>query len=77
MPALIDVEVYNSAGAKVFQMWWDNQAFTAGQTRTYTTKWQVPATESADTYTVKIGAFKTGWGDLYFWNDDAAQVVVS
>src|SRR5206468_7133136 len=31
---LVDVEVYDPASTKVFQQFWDNQAFSAGQTRT-------------------------------------------
>jgi hypothetical protein len=31
--ALIDVEIYDRSGRKMFQRYWDNQSFTSGQTR--------------------------------------------
>jgi len=70
---LVDVEVYDSSGKKVFQQYWDNQSFTSGQTRTYGSSWQIPTTALPGTYTVKVGIFSTGWsGTLYYWNDNAA-----
>jgi hypothetical protein len=69
--ALIDVEVYNASGALVSQRVWDAQAFTAGQTRTFTTTWAVPLTASPGTYTIKVGVFSPGWGTLYSWNNQA------
>jgi hypothetical protein len=74
--ALIDVEVYSPSGAKVFQKYYDNQSFTAGQTRTYKVSWQTGSRAPTGTYTVKIGVFSTGWGTLYDWNDTAATFTV-
>lgn len=74
--ALVDVEIYNSAGAKVFQQWFDNQSFSAAQTRTYKVNWAVPSSTKAGTYTVKIGVFSPGWTHLYTWNNNAAQFTV-
>jgi hypothetical protein len=73
---IIDVEVYDAAGTRVYQRAWTNQAFTAGQTRTFTTSWAVPATASPGAYTVKIGVFKTGWAALLNWNNSAAILTV-
>jgi hypothetical protein len=70
--ALIDVEVYDSSGALVLQNFWDQQAFSAGQTRTYTASWSVPQSARTGTYTVKIGIFSPGWGTLYNWNNQAS-----
>jgi len=74
--ALVDVEVYDPSGAKVFQKVWDGQSFTAGQTLIFTTRWSVPPMSLAGSYTVKIGVFSTGWGVLYDWNDHAATFTV-
>lgn len=73
---LIDFEVYNSAGAKVFQVAQDNQALT-GQSQTFTTMWNVPTSQATGTYTFKIGVFKPGWGTLYAWNNSATTFTVN
>jgi hypothetical protein len=74
--ALVDVEVYNPAGTKVFQQFYDNQSFAAGQQRQYTNSWTVPAGAARGTYRVKIGVFSPGWGTLHDWEDNAGQFSV-
>jgi hypothetical protein len=74
--ALVDVEVYDTSGNKVAQQTYDNQAFGAGETKSYTYTWPLPASTSHGTYSVKIGVFSPGWGRLYAWNDSAAKVIV-
>jgi hypothetical protein len=74
--ALVDIEVYNSAGAKVFQQWFDNQSFAAGQTRQYSSTWSVPAGATTGTHTVKVGVFAPGWSALRHWNNGAATFAV-
>ena len=71
--ALIDVEVYDRSGRKIFQKFWDDQSFTAGQVRQLTTPW---TSEAAGAYTVKVGTFSPGWGSLIQWNDTAGAVTV-
>jgi hypothetical protein len=70
--SLVDMEVYDTAGRKIFQKFWDSQTFAAGQTRSYSA---TTGALAAGTYTVKIGIFAPGWASLYQWND-AAQVQV-
>jgi hypothetical protein len=70
---LIDLEIYDGAGTKVHQQGWDNQAFSAGQTRTYSSSWQIPATAPAGNYTVAIGVFQPNWASLTSWNGSAAN----
>jgi hypothetical protein len=74
---LVDLEVYNAAGARVFQTSWDQQSIASNQTRTFSTTWSVPATASPGSYTVKIGVFSPGWGTLYDWNNSAATFSVT
>jgi len=71
---LVDIEVFDAKGVKAFQQFWDAQAFTAGQTRTFGATWQVPLTAAPGTYTVTVGVFATGWTGLYNWNGNAAVV---
>jgi Intracellular proteinase inhibitor len=75
--ALVDVEVYDPSWHKVFQQFWDNQSFAAGQTLTYQSSWTVPGTAATGTYTVMVGVFSPGWGTLYNWNSSATHVTVS
>jgi hypothetical protein len=70
---LVDVEVYDSTGRKVFQHWWDAESFAASQARTFTATWSVPAGEPRGAHTIKVGVFSTGWGMLIHWNDNAAS----
>jgi hypothetical protein len=74
---LVDVEGYSPSGGKVFQQSFDNESFTAGQTKSYPVSWAVPATAATGTYTVKVGIFAPAWGTLYSWNDNAAQFAVT
>ncbi|MEO8539777.1 MAG: hypothetical protein ABI577_08560 [bacterium] len=74
--ALVDVEVYNSAGQKVFQQYWDNQAFNANVTRTFSTAWTIPSTLPTGTYTLKVGVFAPGWAGMFAWNNSAATFTV-
>jgi len=74
---LVDVEVYSPTGGKVFQKAWDQQTFTAGQRRTFTTPWTVPSSAATGQYVVRIGIFTPGWGTCRHWNGSAAQVTVT
>jgi autotransporter family porin len=72
--ALVDLEIYDRSGNKVFQRYWDNASFQAGVDRSFSVNWRVP---SNGTFTVKVGVFRTGWGTLLHWNNDAARVTAS
>lgn len=74
---LVDIEVYDGAGSKVFQRWFDNQTLTRSAPATYTVDWLVPKVGYSDVYRVKVGVFNPGWGVLYHWNDEAATVEVA
>lgn len=73
---VVDLEIYNSSGARVAQQFWTAQNFGGGQTRTYTYTWTAPA--ATGTYAIKGAVFTSGWASLLHWNDNAgtAQVVV-
>jgi autotransporter family porin len=75
--ALVDVEVYDGAGQKVYQRFWDAQSFSADITRTFRTSWAVPAGEAAGGYRVDVGIFSNSWGTLYHWNSGATTLSVS
>jgi hypothetical protein len=70
---LVDVEVYDPSSNKVFQQWFDNQSFTPGQNRTFSSTWQVASAAAAGTYTIDIGIFSPGWSALRTWNGSAGS----
>ena len=74
---LVDVEVHDASGAKVFQQYWDQQSFAAGAARTFTATWSVPAAQATGTYTVTIGIFAPAWAALDNWNNSAASITVT
>jgi hypothetical protein len=69
---LADLEIYGPSGQRVAQQFWDNQALTAGFSRSFTLNWTPPGGSARGTYTVKIGVFQPAWGSLFTWNDRAA-----
>lgn len=77
MSALVDMEVYDPTGQRAYQQVWDNQPFSAGQTRNYTNTWTIPSGQMTGTYTLKVGVFGAGWSQMYTWNDSAAQFAVA
>lgn len=74
--ALVDVEIYDPTGTKVYQRYWDNRDFNASQTRNFFFRWKVPSNAMKGTYTVKIGIFNPGWAGLLMWNNNAATFEV-
>lgn len=73
--AIVDAEVYNSAGTKVAQQYWTGQTFVYGDTKTYTWSWTAPST--LGTYTIKVGVMDAGWDTTYEWNNNAGSIVVA
>ena len=48
--ALIDVEIYDQSGRKVFQKYWDNRSLKSGRTHQFSTSWET-ANVAAGSYT--------------------------
>jgi len=72
--SIVDVEVYNSDGQKVWQGFRRWQWFDNGERNTYTFDW-TPAT--GGDYTLKAGVFSQGWTDLFSWNNQLARIDIS
>ncbi|MDX1933117.1 MAG: glycoside hydrolase family 44 protein [Capsulimonadales bacterium] len=68
MGSIINMEIYDAAGAKVYQRYAAGQNLVANAVRSY--KWDWTPTK-AGTYTVKIGIFNSNWTQLYHWNNNA------
>lgn len=73
---IVDLGIWNSAGTRVVQQAYSGQSFTAGQTRSYTWPWVIPATLPAGTYRVSVGVFDASWTTPYVWIDAAATFTV-
>ncbi|MDB5224739.1 MAG: hypothetical protein JWO43_361 [Candidatus Adlerbacteria bacterium] len=71
---IIDIEIYDKSGAKVYQQFFEHQNIAAGEVRNYTVNW-VPG--AAGTYTVMVGEFNNNWSKAYGWNSNALTITVA
>jgi len=69
----VDIEIYNSSNAQVFQKFFQNQTFSANGTQTYNVNW-TPGT--AGTYTLKTGVFSGDWSIGYYWGNSVLGFAV-
>jgi hypothetical protein len=74
--ALVDFEVYSAGGQRVWQSW-ENHQVLSSESRSLESIWRVPEALVTGVYTLKVGVFRPGWGDLYGWNDDALRLLVT
>lgn len=65
--AVVDVEIYNSAGQKVHQQFYENESLSS-TAKAFSFDWTPP---SAGEFTVKVGIFSSGWQSNLYWNDAA------
>lgn len=72
---IVDLEMYNAAGAKVGQYFYQTQDFSAAKAVRY--YWSYAAQAGAGKYTLKVGVFAAGWSSLAYWNNAAASFVVA
>jgi endoglucanase len=61
----------------VYQRWFDDQSFAAGEQRTYPVAWRVPESAEHGTYWVSLGVFAPGWTSLYNWTRGAVTFPVT
>lgn len=73
---LIDFELYDAQGQKVWQAFHDNLTLAGGAAYTDTAFLAVPDTFASGEYTLKTGIFAPGWANLYVWNDQAGTLTV-
>ncbi len=74
---VVDMEVYNSTGAKVYQQVASNQSFAANETRNYAFAWATPTNQATGEYTLSIGIFSNDWTTNYTWSSNAASFALT
>lgn len=67
---LVDLEVYDGAGNKVAQSFWDTQNLVSGS-NTYQINW-TPSTDG--TYVVKVGVFSPNWQANLYWTNNTGSL---
>lgn len=73
---LVDLEVYDSAGKKVFQQT-QNVTLRAGTPITVAKPFVPAASAARGAYTYKIGVFGLNWTPSYTWNNSAGSFTVT
>jgi hypothetical protein len=73
---VVDVEVHDGSDSQVFQQFFDDQPFAAGQTRVYSVSWPVPVGTPLGLYAVQVGVFDVAFETEFAYNSNAAQVAI-
>jgi len=71
---LVDLEIYDQNGSKVFQQYQGGQNFVGSDTKTLTFNW---TPSQIGNYTVKAGIFSGDWSRLYKWEDSVVKFTVT
>jgi hypothetical protein len=73
-PAAVGLELYDPAGGRALQRFWDGRAMAAGEDHRWRATWIVPSDAPTGAWTVKVGVFDAGGGGLVAWNHAAARL---
>ena len=65
------------ATTQLAEQFYTGQAFTAGQTASYTMSWTSPPSSAAGAYVVKVGVASANWAQTLAWNGSAATFAVT
>jgi|GEM_PF-126910 len=71
---IVDIEVYDGAGTKVGQKYYDGVRLDPAETRSFLYSF---STVGIDNYRVAVGLMKLHWTSAYAWNNDAARFSIS
>lgn len=70
---VVDLEIYDSNGSKVFQKYFENQNISSSAAGNFQISWTPSANGN---YTLKAGVFKNDWTTNYYWNDGVLPLPV-
>jgi hypothetical protein len=73
---VVDVEVHDGSDHQVFQQFFDDQPFAAGQTRVYSVSWPVPVGTPLGQYAVHVGVFDVAFETEFAYNSHAAEISI-
>jgi hypothetical protein len=73
---LVDYELWDASGQKVWQEWHDNLAATPGSVLSDSAQLTVGGDLAPGQYTLVTGVFSAGWGTEYAWNAQAGTLGV-
>jgi len=73
---VVDLEIYNAAGVKLAQTFYQGQNFARSQTRSYSWSYKLPSGAAAGKYTLMVGVFTAGWSSNVYWNSAATSFTV-
>lgn len=71
---LVDLEVKDSTGTKIYQNFFDNQMIPSGTTKDFSIT--TPANLANGPYAFSVGIFNPGWNGLQQWYEGAQKFVV-
>lgn len=71
---IVDIEVHNDSGQKVFQEFFEGQNIPQGTVEDYSVPWQP---NDSGNFTMKAGVFSSGWGSAHEWNNSVDTITVS
>lgn len=74
--AIVDFEIYNAAGTKLYQTYRSPVSFAANSATTVKATWTVSTSLPTGGYTLKIGVFGPNWSPLYTWDNYAGTITV-
>jgi len=70
---IVDIEIFNSAGEKIKQTFFENQSLSS-TAKNFNTTWTAP---TAGQYTIKAGVFTAGWASNLHWNGQVKTVSIT
>lgn len=73
----IHLEVRNPTDQQVYSRDFDNEAFTPGQTKNYTTTWTIPTSAATGGYIVKGGATNAAMDTWHLWSNNLGTFTVT
>jgi len=74
---LIDFELWDTRGNKVWQVWHDNQPLQPGTIFTDAAVFTVPDSLPPGQYVFVSGVFSAGWGLEYAWSPNAGFLTIT
>jgi len=73
---IVGLELFNAAGTKVDQNFYEKQTFGVGQVANYNWRYHLPASLPVGEYTLKLAVLTSEWSTVY-WDNGASSFAVA